>query len=101
MNDGGAITSHRRDPNNRLAQAFGCVVILCQVVLSEIAGAKLEPPKSLRTDSQSKGDYEFFAIASGLASSIDWNYYPPHEVPAMPLAPEPRRQVDPDEFYPK
>lgn len=55
MKDGGAIISHRRDPNNRLAQAFGCVVILCQVVLSEIAGAKLEPPKSLRTDSQSKG----------------------------------------------
>jgi hypothetical protein len=88
MNDGGAIISHRRDPNNQLAQAFGCVVILCQVVLSEIAGAKLEPPKSLRTDSQSKGIMTFSrsrpdrpARSIGITTHLT--------------------RYDPDEFYPK
>jgi hypothetical protein len=34
-------------------------------------------------------DCDLFAIASGLASSIDWNYYPPHEVRRCLLRPNP------------
>ena len=87
MNDGGATISHRRYPNNRLAQAFGCAVILWWFCPRSLA------PTGAAEESQDRlaiqRDYDLFAIASGLASSIDWNYYPPREVPAMPLAPEP------------
>jgi len=48
-------------------------------------------------------NYDLFANACGLASSIDWEYYPPSEVPAMdsyiPL--HAGRMPDRDELYPK
>jgi hypothetical protein len=62
---------------------------------------QLEPPRSLKDRLAIQKDYDLFANACGLASSIDWEYYPPHKVPAMPSAPEPRPRVDANEFYPK
>jgi len=46
-------------------------------------------------------DYDFFANACGLASSLSWDYYPPHEVPPMDGGPKTRPKIDPDEYYPK
>jgi hypothetical protein len=60
----------------------------------------LRPPKSLRTRLAVESDYDFLVNACGLASSLQWEYYPPHEVPPMaPLKRKPR--IDPDECYPK
>jgi Ethanolamine utilization protein EutJ (predicted chaperonin) len=60
----------------------------------------LRPPKSLRTRLAVESDYDFLVNACGLASSLQWEYYPPHEVPPMaPLKQKPR--IDPDEYYPK
>jgi hypothetical protein len=43
-------------------------------------------------------DYDFLATACGLASSLDWQYYPPREVPPMGSPPTRPRQ-DVEEYY--
>jgi hypothetical protein len=65
------------------------------------ASRKLQPPRSLRDRLDIQQDYDFLANACGLASSLEWDYYPPHEV--SPMAPHPRRKpkLDSDEYYPK
>lgn len=61
---------------------------------------QLQPPKSLRSRLAAQSDYDFLVNACGLASSLNWEYYPPHEV--QPMDP-PRRKakIDRDEYYPK
>jgi hypothetical protein len=45
-------------------------------------------------------DYDLLANACGLASSLDWDYYPPREVPPMTDLPRQRPPIDPDDNYP-
>lgn len=64
---------------------------------------QLKPPKKLRIHSGIDDNYDLFANACGLASSIGWEYYPPSEVQAM-SEPSIRAAVsrpDRDELYPK
>lgn len=61
----------------------------------------LEPPRKLRNRVAILQDYDFFANACGLASSLSWDYYPPHEVASMVVATRVRPRIDPDEYYPK
>ncbi len=61
----------------------------------------LEPPRKLRNRVAILQDYDFFANACGLASSLSWDYYPPHEVAPMVVATKVRPRIDPDEYYPK
>jgi Tfp pilus assembly PilM family ATPase len=61
----------------------------------------LQPPRSLKNAVTTQGDYDFFANACGLASSLSWDYYPPHETPPMSHQPPAKPRQDPDEFYPK
>lgn len=64
---------------------------------------QLKPPRKLKLRSGIEENYDLFANACGLASSIGWEYYPPSEVPAMrervlrTAGPRPDR----DELYPK
>lgn len=61
---------------------------------------KLKPPRTLQDGSSLQDHYDFLSIACGLASSLDWEYYPPKDVdpiPAPPIKPKP----DLDEYYPK
>jgi Ethanolamine utilization protein EutJ (predicted chaperonin) len=44
---------------------------------------KLQPPHSLGDRKEFKTDYDLLANACGLASSLDWDYYPPREVAPM------------------
>jgi len=62
---------------------------------------QLQPPRSLTDRLAIQADYDLFANACGLASSLDWQYYPPHEVPSMPPSPPPRPRPDLDEYYPR
>jgi len=61
---------------------------------------QLQAPKSLRNRPAVQNDYDFLVNACGLASSLQWEYYPPHEVPPM-AAPNQKAKIDPDEYYPK
>lgn len=61
---------------------------------------QLQAPKSLRHRTSVQNDYDFLVNACGLASSLQWEYYPPHEVPPME-PPKQKLKVDPDEYYPK
>jgi hypothetical protein len=67
------------------------------------AWLELKPPKRLKNHASIEGNYDFFANACGLASSIGWEYYPPSEVPPMnhPEIRRPVRRPDQDELYPK
>lgn len=64
---------------------------------------QLKPPRKLKLHSELEENYDLFANACGLASSLGWEYYPPSEVPAMSdsvfrtAVPRPDR----DELYPK
>jgi hypothetical protein len=61
---------------------------------------KLTPPASLRNRADVEAHYDLLANACGLASSLDWEYYPPREVSAMaPKVIGTKR--DRDELYPK
>ena len=64
---------------------------------------QLKPPRKLKLRWGIEENYDLFANACGLASSIGWEYYPPSEVPPMNetvlrLA---DRKPDRDELYPK
>jgi len=61
----------------------------------------LQPPRRLKNPLIRQDDYDFFANACGLASSLSWEYYPPHEVPPMTHQPPAKQPQDPDENYPK
>lgn len=61
---------------------------------------QLNPPKGLKNSANLQEHFDLLSIACGLASSLDWEYYPPSDVdsmPAMPTKPKP----DLDECYPK
>lgn len=61
---------------------------------------QLKPPKGLKDRIQFEADFDLLANACGLASSIDWRYYPPRE--ALPMDPLPiRPKRDLEEYYPK
>jgi hypothetical protein len=60
----------------------------------------LQAPKGLRNQPAVQNDYDFLVNACGLASSLQWEYYPPHKVPPM-VAPKQKAKIDPDEYYPK
>jgi hypothetical protein len=61
---------------------------------------QLTPPPSLRNRADVEAHYDLLANACGLASSLDWEYYPPREVPAM--APQAiGTKPDAEELYPK
>jgi hypothetical protein len=62
---------------------------------------QLQPPRSLHDGLAIQRDYDLFANACGLASSVSWEYYPPGEVPPMPSPPPPKPKPDIDENYPK
>jgi hypothetical protein len=60
----------------------------------------LQAPKSLKDRAQLESSYDLLAIACGLASSLDWAYFPPREVEPMdPVTTKAR--PDKDELYPK
>lgn len=64
---------------------------------------QLKPPRKLKLRSAIEENYDLFANACGLASSIGWEYYPPSEVPAMSerVFRTARPRPDRDELYPK
>jgi Ethanolamine utilization protein EutJ (predicted chaperonin) len=61
---------------------------------------QLTPPTNLRNRADVEAHYDLLANACGLASSLDWEYYPPREVPPM-LPPRSGMRHDRDELYPK
>jgi len=61
---------------------------------------QLQAPKSLRNRLAIQNDFDFLVNACGLASSLQWEYYPPHQVSAM-APPKQKAKIDPDEYYPK
>lgn len=61
---------------------------------------QLTPPASLRDRADVEAHYDLLANACGLASSLDWQYYPPREVAPLPRPPN-RMKRDRDELYPK
>jgi len=61
---------------------------------------KLTPPVNLRNGTDVEAHYDLLANACGLASSLDWEYYPPRKVSPMPPPPIGVRR-DRDELYPK
>jgi len=61
---------------------------------------QLAPPASLRNRADVEAHYDLLANACGLASSLDWEYYPPREVPPLPPPPSGLKR-DRDELYPK
>ncbi len=61
---------------------------------------QLKPPRSLKGVTNLQEHYDFLTIACGLASSLDWEYYPPKEVGPM-SGPPTKPPPDPDEYYPK
>ncbi len=63
---------------------------------------RLKSPKKLRDRAEFENDYDLLANACGLASSLDWEYYPPKEVEPMPsLLGSIKSKPDVDELYPK
>jgi hypothetical protein len=61
---------------------------------------KLKPPRSLQDGLSFQDYYDFLSIACGLASSLDWEYYPPKDVDSMPALPK-KAKPDLEEYYPK
>jgi hypothetical protein len=61
---------------------------------------QLEPPASLRNRADVEAHYDLLANACGLASSLDWEYYPPREVGPLPPPPS-RPKRDRDDLYAK
>jgi hypothetical protein len=61
---------------------------------------QLKPPRSLKNGALLQEHYDFLSIACGLASSLDWDYYPPKDVDSME-APRTKSKPDVDEHYPK
>lgn len=64
---------------------------------------QLKPPRKLKHNQGVLENYDLFANACGLASSIGWEYYPPSEVPAMEriILRRAESRTDRDELYPK
>lgn len=62
---------------------------------------QLQPPRSLKDRLAIQADYDFLANACGLASSLDWEYYPPRAVPPMTYQQPTRPARDLEEYYPK
>ncbi|MGC4048329.1 MAG: hypothetical protein QM757_01255 [Paludibaculum sp.] len=60
----------------------------------------LSPPRSLKDRESVESDFDFLANACGLASSLDWQYYPPKDISSLdtPLV-KPRFEAE--ELYPK
>lgn len=48
---------------------------------------QLSPPRNLRNRADVEALYHLLANACGLASSLQWEYYPPHEVSSLPSPP--------------
>lgn len=61
---------------------------------------KLKPPRNLQDGSSLHDHYDFLSIACGLASSLDWEYYPPKDVDPIP-ARSTKQKPDVEEYYPK
>ena len=61
---------------------------------------QLTPPANLQNGTDVEAHYDLLANACGLASSLDWEYYPPREVPPLPPPPNGMKR-DRDELYPK
>ncbi len=61
---------------------------------------QLKPPKGLENGANFQEHFDLLSIACGLASSLDWEYYPPSEVDSMPVTPT-KPKPDLDEYYPK
>jgi hypothetical protein len=61
---------------------------------------QLMPPRSLKNGADVQKHYDFLANACGLASALDWEYYPPKQVDPMPLLPT-KQKPDINEYYPK
>ena len=61
---------------------------------------KLSPPVGLRNRSDVEAHYDLLANACGLASSLDWEYYPPREVAPMAARAEGTKR-DREELYAK
>jgi hypothetical protein len=59
---------------------------------------KLAPPSKFRNIADVEAHYDLLANACGLASSLVWDYYPPHEVPRLPPRPMGTRP-DRDDLY--
>jgi hypothetical protein len=62
---------------------------------------QLQPPRRLKDRLSIQADYDLFANACGLASSLDWEYYPPRAVPPMTNRQPLRSRIDLEEYYPK
>ncbi len=75
-----------------LPEPFSCEALL-----------QLKPPRKLKQHSGIVENYDLFANACGLASSIGWEYYPPSEVPPMSKVKlrHAGPRLDRDELYPK
>jgi hypothetical protein len=58
----------------------------------------LRPPQALRNGASIRGCYDLFANACGLASSLEWEYYP--DVTPLP-PPDPGEMPDVEALYPK
>jgi len=53
---------------------------------------QLKPPRELRDREVLESEFDFLANACGLASSLNWEYFPPRDVPPMEARPEAVRQ---------
>jgi hypothetical protein len=60
----------------------------------------LQPPRSFKDREELESSFDLLAIACGLASSLDWEYFPPREVESMEQRVA-RVRPDVDELYPK
>jgi hypothetical protein len=60
----------------------------------------LQPPASLNDRAKLESSFDLLAIACGLASSLDWEYFPPREVESMEQ-PASKAKPEVDELYPK
>jgi hypothetical protein len=60
----------------------------------------LQSPVSLKDRAHLESNFDLLAIACGLASSLDWEYFPPREVESMKQLAT-RTRPDVDELYPK
>lgn len=61
---------------------------------------RLAPPMTLKDRHSLEESYDLIANACGLASSIEWEYYPKIEV--LPIPPPPQKPpIDSEELYPK
>jgi hypothetical protein len=61
---------------------------------------QLKPPRSMRDGAKLQAHFDLLSIACGLASSLDWDYYPPSDVDSMPATPT-KARIDRDDLYAK